>query len=76
MENKIYKCNQTIDLEEMIEMERECNNVRCIAVYNSGREEVFTAKLKKNGVWSNKFSKIVSQLRDFPTVQQVKIEKF
>ena len=49
---------------------------RATVLWNSGREEVFQDKLKKDGKAPAKFVKKVRALQDFPTVQSVKVETY
>ena len=51
-------------------------NIRATITYKSGRVETFEAKLRKNNMPPVTFSKRVAASKSFPTVSNVKIEKF
>lgn len=56
--------------------ENEFTHVRGVAEYRSGRTEEFEAKLRADGTPPKAFSKKVSHLRCFPTVTNVKTERY
>lgn len=76
--NEEYRCKQTIDLEELVVMQTEKKETmyRVTAIYKSGRKETYSGKLKNDGNIDKKGCKHISDLRKFPTVQDVKVERF
>ena len=72
-----YRCKETIDLEEIIDMSNTENatTFTATAIYKSGREEVFSGKLSKGGVIPARDAKKISALRSFPTVVSMEVDK-
>lgn len=72
----LERCTETIDLEECIAMaEKKKKHYKIIATYHSGRTEVFAGKLKTDGTMNKKGEKRYAQLKTFPTVKSVRVER-
>lgn len=73
-----YRCTETIDLEEIIKMKTEqfCEKVKATVTWKSGRVEEIYDSLKKGGEFKKSFSDKVENYRKFPTVENVRVEKY
>jgi len=69
------KCKQTIDLEDFIMEQQKKTRAIIVATYKSGRTEEFYCKLLKGELLPKKYMQIFDDLRQFPTVDNVKIIK-
>ena len=70
-----YRCNQTIDLEELIKMDKKETKIRATITYISGRTEEIGADLKNDGTPPKSFNNKVNAYRKFPTVVSVQLVK-
>ena len=75
-----YRCPDTIDLEELIEMIEQSSvkkeNVKAIIEYVSGRKETIHGKLKADGTFYQKFEEAINAFKSFPAVVNVEIVKY
>ena len=72
-----YRCELTIDIEEMIQMSYEKKETKAIgkAVYKSGRVEEFSCNLRACGNPTKQFLEKQRDLEAFPTVVRVDVER-
>ena len=70
-------CANTLDLEEYInKMAKTKTKAIITAHYKSGRIEEFGCNLKNSEELPKKYADIVSDLKGYPMVESVKIEKY
>jgi hypothetical protein len=50
--------------------------VRVTVTWNSGRKEMMDFGLKADGSFPHKWNKIINDYKNFPTVDDVKIERY
>ena len=78
IEGEPYRCEETIDLERLIEMKDEEAYTRATAtvVYNSGRTEEFSCDLRADKTPTKKFEKKVAALRAYPKVKKIEVVRY
>lgn len=79
METKTERCKDTIGLEEYIAMknQEQHTHVKAEVTYKSGRTETVYGKLNKDQLPDKTFQrKLLSALRQFPTVTDIKTTKY
>lgn len=77
-EFKTYKCNETIDLEEYLDMHSEDKptKIKAVATYVSGRTEEIHGKINSDGQADARFRTRLEHLRAFPTVTKVDVTRY
>lgn len=73
---ELDRCKQTIDLEDWLMENKAKENYLITATYKSGRTEEFRGKLLKGETLPKLLLKKINNLRAFPTVTDVTIEKY
>jgi hypothetical protein len=71
-----YRCNETLDLEEIIKMNEKHNAIMGVITYQSGRQETIYGKLQVGGQPYKTFAQKIEEFRAFPTVTDVKITTY
>lgn len=71
-----YRCKETIDLEEILEMADQPKNIKAIIKWKSGREEILKGSILKGGNPDANFSSMLVKYQSFPTVLDVKVERY
>jgi hypothetical protein len=75
MSDEGERCDQTIDIEEFIEMEKRKEQAIATITYNSGRTETITGKLKADESFYKTFTDKINAFKSFPTVVSVDVVK-
>jgi len=76
------RCKHTIDLEDFLmtltprKPDSECSQIRATITYNSGRTETIHGKLNKDKSPHKTFQQKIDAFRSFPTVVNIKQEKY
>jgi hypothetical protein len=73
-----YRCNETVDLEELIKMKDEklCVKAKAVVTWKSGRVEEIHTDLNKGGEFKKAFSDKIKSYKAFPTVEKVEVVKY
>lgn len=71
-----YRCTETIDLEDFLNMTQEPTKVKATIFWKSGRTQEIISDLNKGGDIKKSFVKIIDDNRKFPTVEGVQVTKF
>ena len=72
----LEKCENRLDLEKFIMRIDDLDKIKATITYKSGRVETLEADLLKSGLPPKASSRRVAQSRQFPTVKNVKVNKF
>lgn len=57
-------------------MDKKFTHIRAIATYKSGNKETFSCKLRSDGMYTKTFMKKLKDYQAFPTVVDIKLEKY
>lgn len=68
-----YRCNETLDLEDYLENQKH-TKADIVVHWNSGREEIISCLLRKDGSLPKVMSDRIGKYRVFPTVKKVEVK--